>query len=123
MLKAVRFFFMLKSLWAVLGALLVGAVLITASGSNPIAAYHALYVTYDRSLELKHTNLADVPTLIFANPKDELISIKRLKRWFLRNRLNNWKMIVVEPQPLMASAPQHLLRCWQDPKKGAMPPM
>ena len=43
MLKAVRILFMLKSLWAVIGALLVGAVLITASGSNPLAAYHALF--------------------------------------------------------------------------------
>ena len=43
MLKAVRIFFMLKSLWAVIGALLVGAVLITASGSNPLTAYHELF--------------------------------------------------------------------------------
>ncbi|CAB1058392.1 hypothetical protein D1BOALGB6SA_3148 [Olavius sp. associated proteobacterium Delta 1] len=43
MLKAIRVFFMLKSLWAVLAALLVGAVLIVISGSNPITAYRALF--------------------------------------------------------------------------------
>jgi len=43
MLKAVRIFFMLKSLWAILGALLIGAVLIFLSGSNPLAAYRALF--------------------------------------------------------------------------------
>jgi simple sugar transport system permease protein len=43
MLKAVRIFFMLKSLWAVIGALMVGAVLIAISGSNPLTAYQALF--------------------------------------------------------------------------------
>ena len=43
MLKAIRFLYLLKSLWAVLAALLVGAVLIIISGSNPITAYQALF--------------------------------------------------------------------------------
>jgi len=43
MLKALRFVFMLKSLWAVLAALIAGAVLIIISGSNPLAAYLALF--------------------------------------------------------------------------------
>lgn len=43
MLKVVRIFFMLKSLWAVFGALLIGAVLIIVSGSNPLTAYQALF--------------------------------------------------------------------------------
>ncbi|UCD79034.1 MAG: ABC transporter permease [Desulfobacterales bacterium] len=43
MLKAVRIFFMLKSLWAVLGALLIGGILITVSGSNPLTAYRELF--------------------------------------------------------------------------------
>ena len=43
MLKAIRFFYMLKSLWAVIGALMVGAVLIAISGSNPLTAYQALF--------------------------------------------------------------------------------
>ncbi len=44
MLKFVRIVFKLKSLWAVIAALLVGAVLIIISGSNPIAAYKALFI-------------------------------------------------------------------------------
>ena len=43
MLRVIRLFFMLKSLWAVLAALMVGAVLIVISGSNPITAYQALF--------------------------------------------------------------------------------
>jgi len=43
MLKVIRFFYMLKSLWAVIGALMVGAVLIAISGSNPLTAYQALF--------------------------------------------------------------------------------
>lgn len=44
MLKFVRFVFKLKSVWAVIAALMVGAVLIIISGSNPVAAYKALFV-------------------------------------------------------------------------------
>jgi simple sugar transport system permease protein len=43
MLRTIRFLFLLKSLWAVLAALLVGAILIIISGSNPITAYRALF--------------------------------------------------------------------------------
>jgi simple sugar transport system permease protein len=35
---------MLKSLWAVIAALLAGAILIIISGSNPISAYKALFI-------------------------------------------------------------------------------
>ena len=43
MLGFIRFLYMLKSVWAVLAALLVGSVLIVAGGSDPIEAYAALF--------------------------------------------------------------------------------
>jgi len=42
-LKLIRFIHLLKSLWAVLAALLVGSVLIWIAGSDPIQAYGALF--------------------------------------------------------------------------------
>lgn len=44
MLRLVRIVYKLKSLWSVLAALLVGAILIIISGSNPISAYKELFV-------------------------------------------------------------------------------
>lgn len=43
MLAAIRGLYMLKSVWAVLAALLVGSLLITLAGSDPIEAYAALF--------------------------------------------------------------------------------
>ena len=44
MLRFVRILYKLKSLWSVLAALLVGAILIIISGSNPISAYRELFI-------------------------------------------------------------------------------
>lgn len=43
MLRVIRILFLLKSVWAVVVALLLGAILIAVSGSNPLAAYQALF--------------------------------------------------------------------------------
>jgi len=43
MLKLIRFVYMFKSVWAVLAALLIGSVFISIGGSNPLAAYGALF--------------------------------------------------------------------------------
>jgi ABC-type uncharacterized transport system permease subunit len=39
----IRIAYMLKSVWAILAALVVGAVLVRAAGANPIEAYSALF--------------------------------------------------------------------------------
>ena len=43
MLGVIRGIYMLKSVWAVMVALLLGSILISMSGSDPIAAYAALF--------------------------------------------------------------------------------
>lgn len=43
MLNVIRGIYLLKSVWAILAALLVGSILISMSGSNPIDAYAALF--------------------------------------------------------------------------------
>lgn len=43
MAKLFRIFYFLKSIWAVIAALLVGSILIILGGSNPIEAYGALF--------------------------------------------------------------------------------
>lgn len=43
MLEAIRLLYAMKSVWAILCALLVGAIVIRAGGSDPLAAYAALF--------------------------------------------------------------------------------
>jgi len=43
MLAAIQLVYLLKSVWAILAALLVGSILIVLAGSDPIAAYAALF--------------------------------------------------------------------------------
>jgi len=43
MLEAIRYFYMLRPVWAVMAALLLGAGLIAVSGTNPLEAYRALF--------------------------------------------------------------------------------
>ncbi|MEH6626517.1 MAG: ABC transporter permease [Motiliproteus sp.] len=43
MLKAIQYFYTLRSVWAVLLALVVGALFISLAGSNPVDAYYALF--------------------------------------------------------------------------------
>ena len=43
MAVAIRLFYATKSIWAILCALLVGAIVIVIGGSDPIAAYGALF--------------------------------------------------------------------------------
>lgn len=44
MLRIIQIFFMLKGLWAVIAALLAGAIMLIISGFNPIPVYKALFV-------------------------------------------------------------------------------
>lgn len=54
-------------------------------------------------------SLNSIPTLVFANLRDEVVSEKKLRRWIERNDLGAWRLRYVETRPEIQDSYQHLL--------------
>jgi alpha-beta hydrolase superfamily lysophospholipase len=68
-----------------------------ANNGTPIAAYNALF----DSLEHLDGNLSpkiNVPTLIFIDKRDELVSFKKLKNLIERENLDRWRFHIVKKE-------------------------
>ena len=59
-----------------------------------ISAYRALFELEDNLYKNKFTN-CNIPTLVFIDPKDELISVSKLQKSILNFNLSNWNIITV----------------------------
>ena len=52
----------------------------------------------------------DVPTLVFLNREDELVSDRKTERWIDRSGLRNWQVVIVPRlRPSIRPAYDHLM--------------
>jgi esterase/lipase len=61
----------------------------------PIQAYRAFFDTKDQ-LQSVDNQLADIPTIIYIDKKDELVSYKKVSRFVQRNKLVNWSINILD---------------------------
>ena len=75
---------------------------------TPVAAYNALF----EAIEHFNKNMAqklNVPTIIFIDKQDELVSYRRLKRIIKNRRLHQWKLNLVKKSTTGAKEKMHHL--------------
>ena len=75
---------------------------------TPVAAYNALF----EAIEHFNKNMAqklNVPTIIFIDKQDELVSYRRLKRIIKNRRLHQWKLHLVKKSTTGAKEKMHHL--------------
>lgn len=78
---------------------------------TPLFWYQNVAEMYDATRTVKNPDrLRSVPTLVFANPRDELVSLEGLQSWITDNQLSDsWKMCVIRPQTADPRLAEHLL--------------
>jgi len=65
-----------------------------ANDSIPLSVYKILFMEERKVLHSTNDSL-NVPTVIFMDPKDELISYQKLKSLIVRNKLTNYEIILL----------------------------
>lgn len=78
-----------------------------ANRGTPMAAYNALYMGINH-LERVANDRLNVPTLVFADPDDELVSFIGLEEFAREHALNQWSIIAVEKNKAAESI-RHLI--------------
>lgn len=80
-----------------------------ANWGTPIAAYRALFKTIDHfKTHLKEK--VNIPTLIFIDPDDELVSYCHLKNLVRSEKLTQWRILPVAKSPSnQLTSPHHLI--------------
>ncbi len=78
---------------------------------TPLFWYQNLFSLYSKTRTLRSpARLRSIPTLIFANPRDELVSLAGLRNWISANDLEPaWAIDVVRPQPRNPFTPEHVM--------------
>jgi esterase/lipase len=78
---------------------------------TPLFWYRNTIELYAQTRSLaSHERLQSIPTLIIANPRDELVSLSGLTEWIKDNRLAPaWRLEVVRPARREPFMPEHLL--------------
>jgi alpha-beta hydrolase superfamily lysophospholipase len=78
---------------------------------TPLFWYQNLFSLYSRTRTLQpETALRSIPTLVFANPRDELVSLAGLRNWIRTNSLEpTWTVEVVRPRPRNPFIPEHVM--------------
>ncbi len=67
-------------------------------GTTPLAAYNAMFsLEGDAEKLTRKQELNEIPTKIFLSSGDELVSVKRLKRWLSKNELVTWTVHELAP--------------------------
>ena len=80
-----------------------------ANPGTSLAAYRAMFRVMGefRSADLRKI---DVPTLVFLNREDELVSDRKTERWIDRSGLRNWQVVIVPRlRPSIRPAYDHLM--------------
>jgi len=78
---------------------------------TPLFWYQNVAEMYDETRSLKNPGRArSIPTLVFANPRDELVSLEGLQSWIADNQLSDsWNVRVIRPQTADPRLAEHLL--------------
>jgi predicted alpha/beta-fold hydrolase len=78
---------------------------------TPLFWYQNLFSLYSETRVLQsQSRLRTIPTLIFANPRDELVSLDGLADWIHDNSLEpSWTIDVVRPNALNPFTPEHVM--------------
>lgn len=78
---------------------------------TPLFWYQNLFEIYSRTRTLQSAaRLRTIPTLIFANPRDELVSLHGLRSWIHDNSLEpGWSIDVVRPTSRNPFMPEHVM--------------
>jgi esterase/lipase len=78
---------------------------------TPLFWYQNTFSLYSDTRRLRHPQrIGRVPTLVFANHRDELVSLQGLQSWLESNRLADaWKVKVLHPKPSDPFTPEHLM--------------
>ena len=79
--------------------------------STPLFWYRNIFHLYSATRTLHNPQrLASVPTVIVANPRDELVSLSGLHEWLRDNQLAlNWKIRAIRPAGVSPATPEHLI--------------
>jgi hypothetical protein len=79
--------------------------------STPIFFYQNTLALYSQTRQLRSIErLQHTPTIIFANPADNLISLAGLQDWISANNLSgSWRVIPVHPSPAGSHLSEHLV--------------
>lgn len=98
----------LLSRWPQLVVPSLSPVAYRANSGTPIAAYNALYAAlYD--FERSSGCQLDIPTLVFADPRDEMVSYPGLRQLVAQHGLRHWQLQPVHKGPDANTAYHHLL--------------
>jgi alpha-beta hydrolase superfamily lysophospholipase len=78
---------------------------------TPLFWYQNIFSLYSKTRTLRSPNrLSSIPTLVFANPRDELVSLSGLRTWLSNNSLERaWTLDVLRPQPGSPFTPEHVM--------------
>ena len=79
--------------------------------NTPLFWYRNTLHLYSATRTLQNPQrLASVPTVIVANPRDELVSLSGLHEWLQDNQLaSNWNMRTIRPAGISPTTPEHLI--------------
>jgi len=79
-----------------------------ANAGTPIAAYNALYAA-QRNFERLAGPRLNTPTLVFADPRDEMVSYPGLRQLIVQHHLTQWQLQPVHKAPDANTRYHHLL--------------
>jgi pimeloyl-ACP methyl ester carboxylesterase len=69
---------------------------IRARNATPLAEYDAMFRMVRSLKQLENAReIGAIPTRIVMNPKDELVSFKKLRSWIDANNLSAWKLSII----------------------------
>jgi len=79
--------------------------------NTPLFWYRNIFHLYSATRTLHNPQrLASVPTVIVANPRDELVSLSGLQEWLGDNQLDsNWGIRTIRPAGTSPTTPEHLI--------------
>jgi len=93
-----------------------------SNASTPMAAYNALFQSLNHFEEKAGPQL-NIPTLVFIDKNDELVSYSRLKKMVANEGLDQWRFYMVQKEPtqrstkiyhLIIDAPSTGENVWED---------
>ena len=79
-----------------------------ANRGTPVAAYNALFAA-QREFERSAGPRLNIPTLVFADPRDEMVSYPGLRQLIVKHDLTQWQIAPVHKAPDADTAYHHLL--------------
>lgn len=79
-----------------------------ANPATPVAAYLTLRSVL-HNLRRRRNHVLNIPTLVFIDPKDELVSARGIRRFIAKHDLTHWRLCPVRKQPTRPDARFHHL--------------